>query len=74
MGMHSDYCVGCGPGVTGFYRPFLNWDLCEECYQNQLAHKAEETAEAAAEFERLEAAIGPRGPLAYGKLEAAPSK
>lgn len=51
MGMHSDYCVGCGPGVTGFYHPDVNWDLCEECYQMTKESEMEAAAEAAAEAE-----------------------
>jgi len=56
MGMHSDYCVGCGPGVTGFYRPYINWDLCQECFEAHMLQEAENEAEEAAEEERLEAA------------------
>ena len=49
MGLHSEHCAGCGVGVTGFYWPDVNWDLCVECYKMTKETEAESQAEYDAE-------------------------
>lgn len=39
MGMHNDFCVGCGYSVSGEYRPDANWDLCPDCYKDWLENE-----------------------------------